>query len=735
MAYPFVYSWYSRTADVAIRLPEGGFDEFFVKCSKGVFQGDVWGTVVACCLLLDFQLQLEEHLIAEGLPAGQIAIADDLTVICQPKALAKVWAFMAKWAPAKDSGVAAPEQYSLMMKQSKTKLFSFAPLSVLLEWAKKAGIPPEVERVSGDSVGKGVRFLGSPVGHPEFCRLFCLAEVAGFEKRLKAFERMRDKQSAVVLLRFCHVTRANFFLRTTPPVFTKPAAKAMRKGTMKALASILGVPGFTVKEWAQASLPITMGGLGLTDPNVTVKVAYASSLALCLHPLAKLEKDFWPVGLGLTGLFTGLAAVADEDWDAADGDDTWEAFSPAQRTMLCALATAKAYYTVAQDDIEKMRPLYMQKPQPAKPKPTPKKKAKGEKEQVAPPLQQEAFVFPYMGTLIAHTVPQLQKAATRAMAKSIFYCLMMDEGDSPYLLSEVGQRRLLSASGPGAGAWLTVLPARPDFRMENCDFVDAVRYRLGIVPVCMEFMRDQSMLCMCGKWHDPADPAQMMCCKRAGGGSNVHRHNVTRNKLAQLARKSGFSVLVEEVTVRKKSGERLRTDVSILDYQKWKKAQIDVKVTDPTMPSMLDKRLVQGSAAATAAQRKVTESKTKFPNLDAQHDLFLPAIVETYGLMHTDLRKTLRTLAEKQLIQSDPDRSFSPEFQSILLGVVVNELYQEVSVAATRGVVVSLRRAADKIRIHNERRFSGPVVTNARAEEKIGRALQNASRGFSSFDD
>ena len=67
--------------------------------------------------------------------------------------------------------------------------------------------------------------------------------------------------------------------------------------------------------------------------------------------------------------------------------------------------------------------------------------------------------------------------------------------------------------------------------------------------------------------------------------------------------------------------------------------------------------------------------------------------------------------------------------------MVVNELYQEVSVAATRGVVVSLRRAADKIRIHNERRFSGPVVTNARAEEKIGRALQNASQGFSSFDD
>ena len=567
---------------------------------------------MACCLLLDFQLQLEEHLLEEGLPAAQIAIADDLTVVCQPKALAKVWAFMAKWAPAKDSGVAAPEQYSLMMKQSKTKLFSFAPLADLMKWAKEAGIPPEVERVSGAVGGQGVRFLGSPVGHPDFCTRFCLEEVAGFEKRLKAFEKMRDKQSALVLLRFCHVSRANFFLRTTPPEFTQPAAVSMNSSTMRTLASILGVPGLSKAEKCQASLPITMGGLGLTDPIKTSLVAYASSLALCLHPLAKLEKDFWPARLGLTGLFTGLAAADDAEWDPDTGEGgAWlEAFGPAQRTMLIALAEAKANYMAGQTDIEKMRVLYMQKPQIAQPTstPTPKKTKKGETGQVAPPPEKETFVFPDMATLLAHPVPQLQKVASRSVAKVFFYFLMMDEGENEVLLSEVGKRRLLSASGPGAGAWLPVLPARADFRMENCDFVDAVRYRLGIVPACMDFMRDCSMLCMCGKWHDPADPAQMMCCKRAGGGSNVHRHNVTRDKLAQLARNSGFSVLVEEVTVQEQSGDRLRTDVSILDYAKWKKAQLDVKLTDPTMPSMLDTRLVQGTAAAAAAQRKVTES-------------------------------------------------------------------------------------------------------------------------------
>ena len=92
--------------------------------------------------------------------------------------------------------------------------------------------------------------------------------------------------------------------------------------------------------------------------------------------------------------------------------------------------------------------------------------------------------------------------------------------------------------------------------------------------------------------------------------------------------------------------------------------------------------------ATETANRKIRESKEKFPDLDPYDDVFVPAIMETYGLMHTDLRKVLRTLAEKRLSKSGMDTSFSTEEQSILLGSVMNSLYQVVSVAAMRGIVV-----------------------------------------------
>ena len=184
-------------------------------------------------------------------------------------------------------------------------------------------------------------------------------------------------------------------------------------------------------------------------------------------------------------------------------------------------------------------------------------------------------------------------------------------------------------------------------------------------------------------------------------------------------------MLAEEVTVNEQSGQRLRTDVSILDYGE-KKAQLDFAITDPTRRSV--KRVVQGAAATETANRKVRESKEKFPDLDPYDDLFVPAIMETYGLMHTDLRKVLRTLAEKRLSQSGMDTSFSPEEQSILIGVVMNNLYQEVSVAAMRGIVVSMRWAADKIKAYNARGLGGSVVTGTRAEEMVGAALRQAGR-------
>ena len=131
--------------------------------------GDTWGTVAACCLLLDFQLALRDCLHDAGVPAVQIAIADDLTVVGPPASIQVAWDFIAAWAPA--SGL-APEPYALKVKTPKCKLFSFASQRTLEAWFSGT-IPDGVERVSALRRDGGVRFLGSPVGHAEYCSDFC----------------------------------------------------------------------------------------------------------------------------------------------------------------------------------------------------------------------------------------------------------------------------------------------------------------------------------------------------------------------------------------------------------------------------------------------------------------------------------------------------------------------------------------------------------------------------------
>ena len=293
------------------------------------------------------------------------------------------------------------------------------------------------------------------------------------------------------------------------PEFTRPAAEEMRKGTMAVLANILGVPELSREQMIQASLPVSMGGLGLTDPRATAEAAYAGSLALCIHSLATLEKDFWPAELGLAETFSSLGEV-----DEADMEDPENGLGPVQQIMLSSLSRAKETYTKAQEEIEDMRVLYMQKSR-TKAKPTPKRKKKARKKrrdpvQVAPPIEKDAFVFPSVETLLSKPVPQLQKELSRALAKRYFHALVMDDDVMGVTLSDEGKRRLLSASGPGAGAWLTALPTRGDLRMSSADFAHAVRYRLGIVPACMEALLDPSMVCECGKWHNPEHPAEMM---------------------------------------------------------------------------------------------------------------------------------------------------------------------------------------------------------------------------------
>jgi hypothetical protein len=702
LAFPFIHRFYSRSANVSFRSEDGSMDDFFLMCEQGVFQGDTWGSVAACCLLLDFQLALNDALALADVEAVQFAIADDLTILGSPKAVQVAWDFIATWAPA--SGC-APEPYALKVKVPKCKLFSFATQATLENWFT-GSIPITVERISGQRSDGGVRFLGSPVGHDVFCKDSCrhLVEVE-FQKRREAICSLKDTQSALLLLRYCHVSRFAFTLRTTPPPLVYEAAKLMDAGTRVALDLLLGLKGNNVLsdlQWSQCMLPIAQAGLGLYSSFESCVPAFAGSVGLCLHRLANLETS-WP--RELTGIFSGLGDIS------APGNK-----SVGQEFLLEALSLAEAVYEDNLVAIEALKPHYVQPATVATPPPTP-------------------YVFPDVALLLSTTVHQLQKAVSRCATQVEFHRLLAHPDTSPK-----DTCRLLSASGPMAGGWLTASPVRADLCLNPSECVDACRYRLNVPLINVSRLADTSILCACGKHHCPSDPDSLNCCSKACGIYRIRRHDAVKFKVGSIAKTAGHAVKYEQRVCP--DGVHYRTDLSIEDYVSANRngtydtsvrvrAHLDFAVTDPTGKTNVSKARIQGiSANKYAARKEKGEGAARIRT----PDVFIPAIMETYGLAHIAFRKLLHSIAETHLIQSASGVGFSDEQYSMLKGIVVNGYYQLISVAAVKGVVNCLDRAAQRILAgHGRKAGRGPPMTHARAECLIGSSIRAASSGLAEF--
>ena len=61
--------------------------------------------------------------------------------------------------------------------------------------------------------------------------------------------------------------------------------------------------------------------------------------------------------------------------------------------------------------------------------------------------------------------------------------------------------------------------------------------------------------------------------------------------------------------------------------------------------------------------REYAKLKMRGPGASCVHapDIFIPAIIESYGLVHNDLRKVLHSLAESHISQSVSDDGFSDD--------------------------------------------------------------------------
>ena len=112
---------------------------------------------------------------------------------------------------------------------------------------------------------QGITILGTPVGRPEFVvhALSRIAERQG--ELLQKIPEVKDLQCAWLILLYCGVTRATFYVRSVRPDLTENFAEQHDEQVCRCFCELVGVapaaPAASVR--ASTSLPLAAGGLGL----------------------------------------------------------------------------------------------------------------------------------------------------------------------------------------------------------------------------------------------------------------------------------------------------------------------------------------------------------------------------------------------------------------------------------------------------------------------------------------
>ncbi|CAI7878443.1 unnamed protein product [Closterium sp. NIES-53] len=165
-------------------------------------------------------------------------------------------------------------------------------------WSAAAIDPSSVP--PGISISEeGLQILGSPVGTPRGCAGAVRERLAAAAAPLPLLAQM-DPQLSLLLLTRCVSRRASFLARTTP-LEALPEAEWSAWGeqllhTFLDSAHIMSPRSARERWriWRQAALPVTLGGLGITDPAVESSYAYLTSVISAAHLLHSLEDSLHP---------------------------------------------------------------------------------------------------------------------------------------------------------------------------------------------------------------------------------------------------------------------------------------------------------------------------------------------------------------------------------------------------------------------------------------------------------
>ena len=134
-----------------------------------------------------------------------------------------------------------------------------------------------VNRFSVPIVSSGVDILGVPIGNDSYVQSRCSKSAAAGEGLCSQLLNLNDPQSALLLLRYCHVPTLNHLARCVLRSVLHQACHIHDQLSRDTFAAMLGLSALDELTWKQASLKIKLGGFGITNLTQISAAAFVGS--------------------------------------------------------------------------------------------------------------------------------------------------------------------------------------------------------------------------------------------------------------------------------------------------------------------------------------------------------------------------------------------------------------------------------------------------------------------------
>ena len=254
-----------------------------------------------------------------------------------------------------------------------------------------------------------------------------------------------------------------------------------------------------------------------------------------------------------------------------------------------------------------------------------------------------------------------------------------------------GVRRLQSASGAGAGAFILAAPLSGALRFSHAAFLTAMRLRLGVPHPTLMGMT----FCSCDQPLPEQRYTHVLRCPVGGGPHFIHRALV--GCLTHIGRRAGFSVVLEPpgifpVTASQSQGRR--PDLMFIDATAGLRRLIDVTVADP-----LRVGLAAGCAARAAEAAKCQKYRDHPPA-----DIFIGAAVEVFGTLGPGMDGLLRLCAQRIRAAGTGMGS------RVSYAMLVSSLRQEVSVTLQRAQALVIHHKSTGVAVASSMQACPPII-------------------------